>query len=285
MGEINVSDIKDGDILKRAIRSENGEEILAEGTVLRTSYIEALNTLGITYIDIERGGLEEKEGSAKTPITIKQIEIWAEQLQGILEQHVYKGRNTLSKIKILADLMQQELEEKNFVHTEGMIFQDIYQHTIMVTIYAYLLMKANNCKETEKYDMLIGSLLHDIGIRYITVEYMNRDIDEMSPKEIFEYKKHTIFGYTALETEQWISERAKRIVLSHHERLDGSGYPLKQKNQEIECQIIQIVDHFLTRTAGIACIRETPQHVLEDMKKRADIEFNRDLLEKFNKIW
>ncbi len=82
------------------------------------------------------------------------------------------------------------------------------------------------------YRLALGALPHDLGLRHITVPYINCDINELSEAEAFEYRKHPILAYSVLEEENgWIL--CKKIVLVHHERRDGSGFPLKQKKRGI----------------------------------------------------
>ncbi len=52
---------------------------------------------------------------------------------------------------------------------------------------------------------------------------------KVDPVEVFEYKKHTIMGFSALEEESWVPDIARKMVLSHHERMNGSGFPMRQK--------------------------------------------------------
>ena len=65
------------------------------------------------------------------------------------------------------------------------------------------------------HDIGVGCLLHDLGLRYITVDYTNKDMQEFSEMELAEYKKHPIYGYSALKNETWISELSKDIILYH----------------------------------------------------------------------
>ena len=65
------------------------------------------------------------------------------------------------------------------------------------------------------------------------------------PGEYEEMKKHTISGATILGDHVRLS-LAKKVVLSHHERWDGSGYPNELKGEQlpIETRIMNIADQY-----------------------------------------
>ena len=53
------------------------------------------------------------------------------------------------------------------------------------------------------------------------------------------------------------------MILSHHEKSDGSGFPLKQKNQKMECKILQLCDTFDCLISGMECRRYPINQVIE----------------------
>ena len=73
----------------------------------------------------------------------------------------------------------------------------------------------------------------------------------MSKADMTEYMKHPVYGYSALKNETWISDISKKIILYHHERLDGMGYPLKFRQLPIEVCIVNICDAFDEMICGI----------------------------------
>ena len=87
----------------------------------------------------------------------------------------------------------------------------------------------------------------------------------MTSEELFELKRHSILAYTELEKEEWIPEISKKMILFHHEKMDGSGYPLKQKYMEEECRIIQICDTFDRVRAGVEGKKSTVQEALAEI--------------------
>jgi HD-GYP domain-containing protein (c-di-GMP phosphodiesterase class II) len=123
---------------------------------------------------------------------------------------------------------------------------------------------------------VLGCLLHDIGLRYITTNYI--DWDGEDPLEDFEFKKHTLLGYSALDEERWIPDISRKMVLFHHERLDGSGFPMRRKNKEIEIRIIQVCDAFDSAISGIECQRISIQKALANIKSEAGEKFDPEVV-------
>jgi len=88
----------------------------------------------------------------------------------------------------------------------------------------------------------IASLLHDIGKIAIPIEILNKP-GKLSKPEFELIKTHPLTGYNLLcdvDFDYPISE----IILQHHERIDGSGYPNGLKGDEIylEAKIIAVAD-------------------------------------------
>ena len=286
MGEISIEEIKDGDIIQTTVRGENGEEILAEGTVLKKTYIAALRSLNVKKIWIvDSNRMQVEEPKTKQDRSLQYTEIWTQKIQEVLEQHIYQGKNSLRPIEILAETMVREIDNVPKQY-KALDTYSLYQYIVWVTVYCIRMAKREKMSEKQCKEVAIGALLHDIGLRYITVEWHNRDLDTMTLDEDLMYKQHTLLGYTALEQEKWVSQTVKNMVLFHHERLNGSGFPLHQKRFELACRIIQVVDYYGTHAAGIGCMPEEEDKILIDMKEMApeclDEKLVRDFIEQIN---
>ena len=88
----------------------------------------------------------------------------------------------------------------------------------------------------------LGSLVHDIGKIYIPAEILNRP-GKLSATEFGLIRSHPEVGYDILKGVEFPWPVAE-MVLQHHERLDGSGYPLALKGNEIllEARIMAVAD-------------------------------------------
>ena len=108
---------------------------------------------------------------------------------------------------------------------------------------------------------------------------MNRDWEKEDPIEAFEYKKHTILGYSALDEESWIPEVSKKMVLFHHERLDGSGFPMRRRDFAMECRIIRACDAFDGYITGMECIRIPLQDAIGKIQEGIIHKYDRKVVE------
>lgn len=75
-------------------------------------------------------------------------------------------------------------------------------------------------------------MLHDIGKTKVPDSILDKP-DRLSDKEFEEIKKHPEYGYEIIRSFPEISRTAAQVVLQHHERCDGSGYPYHLKAKEI----------------------------------------------------
>jgi HD-GYP domain-containing protein (c-di-GMP phosphodiesterase class II) len=87
-----------------------------------------------------------------------------------------------------------------------------------------------------------GALLHDIGKMGISDEILRKK-ESLTPVEWVEMKKHTVFAYQMLSPINYL-RAALDIPYAHHEKWDGSGYPLGLKGEQIPlvARIFAVVD-------------------------------------------
>ena len=91
-------------------------------------------------------------------------------------------------------------------------------------------------------NLSVAAMLHDIGLVFIPPEILHKT-DSLTPLETALIQAHPRAGYNILENLESFRPVA-RIVLQHHERLDGSGYPAGLTREEIllEARILAVPD-------------------------------------------
>ena len=272
--ELNVDEI-----LAKSIQNEENEVLISEGTIIKKEYIPLICSLGIDFLMI-KDPYEHLE-KPNTIINRNRLDFLVGKVRNLMERHIYHENKSLHEFEMIANEIVKEINHmpENSVIDIHERIADLYEHTVMVTLLSVSIAKRLHLDMERQYKIALGCLLHDIGIRYITTGYTNRDWKSMSPEEIFEFKKHTILGYSALDEETWVPEISRKMILSHHENLEGSGFPMHWKSNEIECRIIQACDAFDCYISGMECKRMSVQNALSKMKEEAGKKYDEKIIE------
>lgn len=121
----------------------------------------------------------------------------------------------------------------------------------------YKLYNKDNLKDSTIYNSLyVGAKLHDIG-KFIIPSRIILKNERLSKYEYSIIKSHTIYGVSLLDKYTFNNTDIdktiiKNIILNHHERVDGCGYPnhLKRNNIPIEARIIAVLDSLDAMTSN-----------------------------------
>ena len=278
-----VCDLKGGEVLAKAILTTDYRILLSEETTLRPEYIEKIKDLGITEVYIK----EQELVLAQEVVLLKSEleESFKQKVKTVIEKHTYNNSQELMELANTADhiidniLEESEVVEKIFDIRERS--SDIYEHSISLCSLATLTALRMKLSMERVHDIGVGSLLHDLGLRYLTINYENQNLDSLSKVELAEYRKHPVYGYSAVKNESWISNIGKSIILYHHERIDGSGYPLKAKEIPVEAAIVGVCDAFDEMICGIGCKRVKVYEAVEYMKTYRGSKFSKDIVDTF----
>ncbi|MEN1760171.1 HD-GYP domain-containing protein [Anoxynatronum sibiricum] len=138
--------------------------------------------------------------------------------------------------------------------------RDLFAHYYHVTLISHYIGTWLNFTTTQMKDLTLSALLHDIGKEQISPELILKRHD-LSLDEQLEYQKHVVLGYELVKKYDFITHDMMQAILLHHERSDGSGYPLglKQDKIPILARVIAVADVYnsLTMANGVEK-RRTP---------------------------
>ena len=278
---VKVSDLKGNEKLAKHILTESGAELMAKGTIIKVDYIDKLIQLGVDQVFIDDSLFlnidftNENKGFIREQVKEESKAI----VKDILEKHVYKNTSDLVKLcaaadNIINDIISEEqvMERIVNIRKEG---TDIYAHSINVCAMATLIALKNNFVKEMVREIAKGCILHDIGLRYVVVPYENVDVELLDSKERSEFRKHVILGYDTLKDEHWLGQVAKDIVLFHHERNDGTGYPFKNNGYAISdaVKIVEVCDAFDCMLNGIGCKQMKVHEVVEYIRFHSLMSF------------
>jgi len=160
-----------------------------------------------------------------------------------------------------------------------------FTHLTNVACYAVVLIKRLGYCEPEHFERVVtGAILHDVGKRFIPAEILNKR-GRLDPFERDVVESHPLRGYEELYARPGIDFDQLMMVYQHHERLDGSGYPVAILADEIHpwAQALAVVDVFEAMT-GRRPYRNpsTADEVLDYLQQHAGTHFNPEIVACWN---
>ncbi len=158
---------------------------------------------------------------------------------------------------------------------------DLFTHAVNVCVLSLVVGTLEGFAK-EVYELGLGALLHDIGQVRLPRNLLRKN-DSFTDQERRLVEQHPALGAAVLEQEESVPTAARRIVMEHHERLNGTGYPQKLGGENISplSQIVAITDAYDAMIIGRNGILRRPIDVLRQLYLDANAgAFSRDLIEK-----
>ena len=207
-------------------------------------------------------------------------------------QDVFQGANskTLSALKKVSNkIVKMILTDNRVINNFMTITSDdhyTFMHSVKVGIYGTAM--AINLFQDKITDHNIDELstaffLHDIGMTKVPGTILNKE-EPLTDSEWETIRNHPLWGQERLRKANYESNEATEIILYHHERCDGNGYPFKKSGSEIPvyAKICAIADTFESLTAGRPFRPpKSPFETLKIMQVEMAREFDPELFRAF----
>jgi HD-GYP domain-containing protein (c-di-GMP phosphodiesterase class II) len=124
--------------------------------------------------------------------------------------------------------------------------------------------------------------VHDIGMTEISDEILNKAL-QLSDEEMSRIRKHPQRGAELIRPLEFV-ESVSNIILYHHERVDGHGYPMGLKGEEIPigARILAVIDAFQSMTMGRPYKKRcTVEEALWELVDCVDQQFDPEIVDAF----
>ena len=157
----------------------------------------------------------------------------------------------------------------------------IYIHCFNVAVISMLISNWCGYDSLTKEKILEGAITHDIGKLLIDEEILNKE-SALSNTERAQVSSHTVEGYKMLR-DSGLSRDTLSSILMHHERIDGSGYPLGLRGEKINfyARLIAIADVYEGMTAKrLYRVPFSPGYVINFIKENRD-KFDKNIVNVF----
>ncbi len=179
--------------------------------------------------------------------------------------------NTINTIATL----QIALEEKDH-YTAG--------HTKRVTQFGTMIGMAMGLSSLEMHTLICACQIHDVGKLVIDVSCIQKP-GPLTSEEWERVTQHPEIGHNIIQPLQFLG-REGTIILQHHERVDGAGYPGNLLSHQLDplAKIVTVADSFDAMTSERSYkVNKSMEEAIEELYKCSGSQFDPEVVEVFIK--
>lgn len=175
----------------------------------------------------------------------------------------------------------------------------LHNHVLNVAVISLLIGNSYDFSEEEQKMLCMGCLLHDIG-KAMFSDYYGKVYWELTAPQRAELRHHPELGEKLLNRARTINEVERQIILQHHERQNGSGYPMGLAGDNSEpfrsqfmragrifrfAEIVAVADMFENLVSGSFVKRRfSPKEALMELLTVAGEQFNSSIVEMLSSL-
>ena len=287
MKRVKTSELKPGMVLASDVYNYQDQLVLSAGMVLTEKAIKKLSFYSIFFVRVEDPkALEPKKEVVQESYSsrVRHSEAFKRykeafehnvELMKVLMEDFVEEEPTEEAVNAVVNNAIQMLEDKqsdsnvfDMLHNMREYDDQTYAHSLNVALICNVLAKWLGMSEKDQKLAFTCGILHDVGKLKIPSEVIHKQ-DKLTKEEYELIKTHTIEGYNHIRNLD-IDDHIKKTVLMHHERYDGTGYPLGTKGDEIDkfARICAIADVYeATTSARKYRGASSPFHVVDIFEK------------------
>lgn len=276
MIEKNVNQVSEGEKLSQPVTTPLGGTLFVKGHVLKQGDLEVLQAFLINKVHIGhpvagskqdgKASNQGKRNNVQTHTTSKQADKIQPQkaedsnLYDLYQQTVKKTDLLFKEIEggippavliIQQDIMpfiREALKDPTFIvklPIESQVENYLAHHAVSVAALASLIGTMTDASLKEITQIALSGYLHNVGNLRIDTKLLSKTT-ELTAEEIKKIRYHPTYGYQILKNIPQLSEGVVLSALLHHEREDGSGYPLGFTAEKIHpyAKIVAIADTY-----------------------------------------
>jgi putative nucleotidyltransferase with HDIG domain len=199
-------------------------------------------------------------------------------------QNLGFNHETLEHAKNVSHSIQKLVEAKkdisSVLNLMNGISNDLMKHSLAVSILSVVIAKSMNFMFPQTLEKLaLGGLLHDVGMKEFTKEFIEKPRHLMTPDEISYFETHVMRGAEVLRSMPSIPDDLVAIVLEHHENSVGQGYPRRLRDFKTNplAKIVALADKFseITLSSASNPIVKSPTEAINYIEVTLGQPFNK----------
>ncbi len=267
-----------GERLIYELRDREGRVLLGAGSVLSGRHVELLRRRGYSSIPVN-----DPFAPDVTPEEPVRREL-RQQAMALLTERIDQvesgGLPVTSAVRAVVDEILDDLVRNAALACNLLSLRSaenyLYVHSVNVCVYALMLSTALGLDRVDRKHIGIGALLHDLGM--VFYKDLLTQPDALTGEQRAAIEGHTTIGFDIVRRQAEVDLRSAHVLLQHHERLDGSGYPRRLSGKQIHPwgQVVGVAEIFDTITSGRPYAQPRPAHIaiaaLQEMGERQGMD-------------
>lgn len=206
----------------------------------------------------------------------------------------FLNKNSVEAYHFILDDLKQDIEDehidlvtsiKTLIGVINAKDRYTYGHVERVVVYSRLIAEKLKLSEEDKKRLIYGAYMHDIGKINISEEILNKRMP-LTKEEWETLKQHPVNGVEIIKPVESLAHLAP-LILHHHERYDGKGYPDNLKGEEIPylARVLTVVDSFDAMTSNRPYSkRKTHEEAAEELRKCSGTQFDPNIADAFIQV-
>lgn len=289
MRYISAQHIKPKMTIAKTLYTLKGDPLLVKGRPLNEKDIQRIKDFGYNGIFIEDS---ISQGIKISDIISNKLKAQALYQFKNFYQRINKDANSYRDLENLKNIVEDIINELISRKITMLNFVDIktledyyYYHAVNTAIISLLIGMDLKLNRIQLYELGLAALLHDIGKAFLDNKILAKKT-QLTAEENKILQNHAFLGYNYLKKLNCLSTRTYIGVLEHHEKYNGTGFPLKKKNTDIYIygRIIAIASCYDAMTSEKAYNQaKNPSEAMEYIMGASGTLFDPELTEIFVK--
>lgn len=248
--------------LDQSVVDRLGRNLVVRGAIVDEYIIQSLINLGVMNVYIQEGEVEDEEivisRSAQKQIDRLHTEDRSKlSISNSVKERISHGiesiysntdvENMASTTASITNDLMDAIDSNNAIAIDigelKMSDEYTFKHSVDVATISMILAKQQGMSRKEIYEIGICGLLHDVGKTKVPLEILNKP-GRLDDEEFAVMKQHSVFGYRMIKDKPEFDNNICMGVLQHHEKINGSGYPMGVSEKQISpyARIISVAD-------------------------------------------
>ncbi|MDD4803416.1 MAG: HD-GYP domain-containing protein [Syntrophomonas sp.] len=243
MLKISINSLKPGVKLGKNIFSYDDKLLLPKDTIITQEHLDHFKNRNISEVFVVEP--TEREQSDK-----RFEDVYIDCLENAKLFMVKAGMDqnlANQEINDIVEMLMVQVFDQNDLFRQMRIMKEkdeyIFTHSINVALLCILIGRWMKCDTNTVKELGTAGILHDIGYMQLP-DFLLIKPGPLSAEEFEQIKKHPLLGYNIVNEYKWVSKSVASAILMHHERADGSGYPLGAKGLKIDfyASVVAVAD-------------------------------------------